>query len=179
MTGREKAEVAAMWAICGEYFQRPLQDHAVGMYVADVAHLELSDVTDAMQALRRQPGRRQLFLPGDVCEWVRRRDEGPDTESPEVMAGRITGAVSRFGYPNASKARAYVGESAWNVVDQLGGWSQVCGRLTQQNVHVFQAQAREMARAEVERPRTPARARALPPKAQLKLAGLAEGIGLM
>ncbi len=50
---------------------------------------------------------------------------------------RILEAVARFGWCNQMKARAYVGELAWEVLERNGGWIKTCSTLIDRNVDVF------------------------------------------
>lgn len=73
-----------------------------------------------------------------------------DAQAQEI-AGRITESISRFGYVGGVKAREYIGEIGWSVVQRFGGWAEVCrdhGVSIQPGQ--FFAQTRDMIKAKIE-----------------------------
>lgn len=78
--------------------------------------------------------------------------------SPEIdddtvaisTASKVVQAVSKFGWSNASDARAFVGELGWAGVQRFGGWMAVCENLGESiNLGTFQAQLREILKSEI------------------------------
>lgn len=58
--------------------------------------------------------------------WIIRKCKGTtrsDREIGQEISTRIEGAISKFGWTNPKGAREYMGPLAWEVVQQLGGWS--------------------------------------------------------
>lgn len=74
----------------------------------------------------------------DVREAVRRQR---GIASGELTAGeawdRVMSAVGRYGYYRPEEAREALGESVWEIVRQVGGWSALCAS---DNVSVISAQ---------------------------------------
>lgn len=57
-----------------------------------------------------------------LCQGTSRTDE----EIGQEVSSRIEGAISKFGYTSPDKAKEYVGEIGWVVVQQCGGWESIC-----------------------------------------------------
>ena len=131
------------------YFQAKLPDPVLQMYAADLSHLPLAAVLRAMQALRRQPGRRTCPLPGDVAERAAPDKASPDAQANDI-AGRIVGSISRFGYTNEERARAHIGPVGWLIVERSGGWRHLCNTLTTAQGGTFYAQCRDQVRAQIQ-----------------------------
>jgi len=74
----------------------------------------------------------------------------PEAEAIEA-AGRIVQAVSSIGPYQPEKAREFIGELGWLVVERDGGWQNVCRVLTDDNVGMLKAQWRQMAKAQFAR----------------------------
>lgn len=46
---------------------------------------------------------------------------------------RVVRAVSKFGHCNPVQARIFVGDLGWKVIEELGGWGNLCRLLTERN----------------------------------------------
>ena len=171
------AAVAVAFAVAAEYFQRPVSDVVARMYAADVADLPSAAVLRAMQELRREPKRRTLPLPAEVRAQVMRHTQGNGPAVAEQVAARIAGAVSRFGYTGAARARQYMGEVGWEACEELGGYVALCQRLKADEMGTFFAQSREICRAILDRgPRQTEQRTALPEAQQKRLGGLVDRV---
>lgn len=167
---------AAAFALSASYYQRPISDDVARMYAGDVSDLPDADVLRALSVLRREPKRRSCPLPAEVRVQVGRMTAGAGPAAAEQIAARITGAVSKFGYNNGSKARAYMGETGWRACEELGGYVALCQRLQADEMPTFYAQARELCRALLDAPAPQQCRTALPQGQQERLRGLVEGV---
>lgn len=70
-----------------------------------------------------------------------------DESQAKEAASRIVESVSRFGWNNIDRARAWIGELGWAVVQRQGGWIEVCTTLSHNNIGILQAQWRELAKS--------------------------------
>lgn len=170
MTPPQLQLVKEAFAIMGHYYRQALRDEVVAMYAQDVADLDYEHVIRALAQLRREPGRRQCPLPADVRNIVQPRAMTMLAQANEV-AGRIVGAVPRYGYTNADRAEKFIGPVGWEVVRMQGGWAHICNTLTVDHTRTFYAQTRDLALSVLER--------GAAPKEQRPALGPAKGKGGM
>jgi hypothetical protein len=109
-----------------------------------------------MRKLRREPGRRTCPLPSDIRKLIA-PDSISDLAVANDVAGRIGGAMSRFGYTNPRQAEQFIGPIGWAVVRILGGWQHLCNTITTDEMRTFHAQCRELAKSQLEISRVRAR----------------------
>lgn len=62
----------------------------------------------------------------------------------DEMAGEIIGCIPRFGHWRWDEAREHLGIVAWEVVQRIGGWKQLC-EITLDQVPTTRAQLRRIA----------------------------------
>lgn len=168
--------VAAAFAISASYYQRPITDDVARLYASDVSDLPDADVLHAMGALRREPRRRSCPLPAEVRVQVGRMTAGAGPAAAEQIAARISGAITRYGYPSPAKARQFMGETGWRACEELGGYIALCQRLQADEMGTFHAQARELCRALLDAPPPQECRTALPEGQQERLRGLVEQV---
>lgn len=136
-------------ALCN-YYSRPANPQTIAMMVDDLSDFSLGEVMNSIKVYRRNPKNRVFPLPAQLIEIIRPQ-ENTRNEAVEAAA-RIVEAVSKFGYSNPSEAKMFVGDLGWRVVERNGGWLYVCENLgVNLNVNSFQAQARDLAMATIER----------------------------
>lgn len=71
------------------------------------------------------------------------------------LSSRVVEAISRFGWNNGAEARAYLGDTGWELVKRSGGWAYVCENLgLSLNPGTFRAQARDLAKSLIEAQKT-------------------------
>lgn len=75
--------------------------------------------------------------------------EVDDDSLARDAASRIVGAIKKYGWNNHAEARAFVGELGWVVVDRMGGWLEVCQNTMDEQIGTFQAQARDLCKAQL------------------------------
>lgn len=129
------------------YYGRDISPDVLRMYADDLSDLRPESVIEAYTVYRRNPKNRTMPLPAQIREIIEPQVDD-DTLAREA-ASRIVAAVPKFGYMQGQAAKSYVGELGWRVVDRYGGWQTVCRNLGDTlDVGTFQAQAREIARAQ-------------------------------
>ncbi len=74
-----------------------------------------------------------------------------ETDSAVDVAARIWGAISKFGWANATLAHDWIGEVGWHIVSINGGWQRICETAQSKDVGVWKAQLRDHAAAALRR----------------------------
>lgn len=82
---------------------------------------------------------------------VKKSQKEKDDEDAIDATTRIFGAVPKYGYTRADKARQVIGELGWECVDRNGGWQLLCETLTLDNMGTLKAQYRETCKAIISR----------------------------
>lgn len=142
-------QVKLKWVTLCAYYQKQLPDLVIEMYCQDVSDLDSKDVCSALDLWRRNPKNRTVPLPAQIREMIRPEFVDEDSESREICS-RIIESITKFGYPNGSDARNFIGEAGWTVVTSYGGWSHLCQNLgTKISVDSFNAQARELLKSRI------------------------------
>jgi hypothetical protein len=130
--------------LTASYYNRQLSEQVLEMYIEDLADLDPTAVIAAYRAYRRNPKNLVFPLPAQIRALVA-PDVDPESAAREIAA-RITGAITKFGWCNATEARAFIGEVGWGIVERQGGWMHLCqnhGVTIQPSA--FQAQVRDQA----------------------------------
>jgi hypothetical protein len=148
VTQEEKQALKKLLLAMARYYGQEIEDDALLLHVEDLADLPFQRVVLAMKEVRRDPKTTRLPLPAVIRARIEpsRSDEGLAIEA----ASRITSAVSRYGWTNESRARGYVGELGWLVVELNGGWLSICETLTADNLGTFRAQFRQLALSQLQ-----------------------------
>jgi len=89
---------------------------------------------------------------GEVKELLCHEEADPSQEG-RLIAGRIAGAITLYGYCNPDRAESYIGEEGWEVVKSQGGWIKVC-EIKNEELPTMQAQWRTLAEVAVKRKRS-------------------------
>lgn len=147
MNSEERKNVKGMWLKLAAYYQQQIRDEAFEMYVDDISDLPYQAVVLAMTAYRRNIKNLRPPLPAHI----RAIAEPPiddDTQAREAAA-RIVHAITKYGWSNRTSAKDYIGELGWSVVEKQGGWTHLCESMMMDQMGTFQAQARELAKAQM------------------------------
>lgn len=135
--------------LTANYYQRTMNSQILEMFLEDLEGYDEESVVEAYRAYRKDPRNKTFPLPAQIIEIMNPR-VSTDSQAQEI-AGRITESISRFGYVGGVKAREYIGEIGWSVVQRFGGWAEVCrdhGVSIQPGQ--FFAQTRDMIKAKIE-----------------------------
>lgn len=93
-----------------------------------------------------------------------------DRDQAIVLGSRIVDAISKFGWPNASRAEKYIGPVGWEVIRMRGGWARVCEESNQGNSGMLYAQMRDLAESVLRRSRA-----GMPDVSKMELPGSESG----
>jgi len=63
---------------------------------------------------------------------------------------RIIGAIEKYGYNNWPRAKDYIGDIGWQVVENNGGWENMC-EVTYDQIPIVKAQLRDSCKALLEK----------------------------
>lgn len=148
---RIKTIQEALWE-CAVYLGCRLEAVQLREYAQELCEENISayDVIYALKQIRKQPDRRRygVPLPAEIINFIDPKEDEQDRANQ--IAASIQLCYSKFGHCNADKARAYMGEVAWEVVGQCGGWTQMC-RGSDTDKRTEFAQLRDLARGCVRR----------------------------
>lgn len=64
----------------------------------------------------------------------------PKDEEAVHVADLIAKAIVSYGLPNMEEAKAFMGELAWEVVQQTGGWATACALESNRDLQVAKSQ---------------------------------------
>lgn len=148
MNLEEKKQVKACWVKLSMYYQYPLQDAVVEMYADDLSDLSFNETIHALNEYRLNPKNNRVPLPGAIRALVIPIVD--DDSIAREAASRIISAIKKFGWPSPTEAKEYIGELGWRIVERNGGWSALCENLMENQIGIFQAQARDLAKTQVQ-----------------------------
>lgn len=144
---RTKTIQEAYWE-CAVYLGCRLEAVQLREYAKELADENISayDVIYALKQIRKQPDRKRygVPLPAEIMNFLNPKED--DNDRANQIAASIQLCYGKFGYCNAHKARAHMGELAWDVVTQCGGWAQLC-RGSDTDKRTEFAQLRDLARS--------------------------------
>lgn len=150
MNEAEKKQVTQLFAITAAYYRAQLPDEVLKLYAEDLSELTYAEASAAIGAYRRDPKNRAMPLPAQLIA-IAKPATDPLAYGREV-AGRCVKAIGLYGWPQPHKARAYIGEEGWQVIEEKGGWTHFCG---QHGVDIdpgqFAAQTRDRVADQVEK----------------------------
>lgn len=147
MTADEKsclAKLTGLAQLCG--FN--LTDEVVALYYQHLSTLGFADATKAIDHIIVTRRSRDPFPSIKEIREVIKPELRPEDEASEVV-GRIVQAISRCGPYESPKE--FLGQTAWEIVCEEGGWTTVCELLTFDNMPTLKAQWRRAAEAKVRR----------------------------
>lgn len=148
MTAVDIQKLTQTFALYAAYYRAKFEDEILRMYAEDLSDLDYPAVNRALETYRRDPRNKTMPMPSQIREKLT-----PQVDHESVareIAARIGGAITKFGWASSDRAREYIGEIGWRIVETRGGWTNLC-----QNHGVtidptaFEAQVREQAKAAV------------------------------
>lgn len=143
MTDEEKKRLKTIIVTTGMLFGKEYTDETLLMIVEDLSDLNFHQVSEAYKHCRSDHRRKQAPFPAEIRNMLHPIEL--DEDEAREAAARIIAGVSKFGWPNQTAAREFIGELGWCVVERQGGWQTICAELTDENVGMLQAQFRELA----------------------------------
>lgn len=88
------------------------------------------------------PTPRELLSIAVTCE--------DDPGNAEDIASRMVGAVAKFGHSNPESARKFMGELGWEIIQNEGGWSQICASMREKEVTIYKSQWKKALEKKIE-----------------------------
>lgn len=152
-----------LWLDVYAYYGETPSKERLDWYAQDTLDFGVDEVEAAMGVWRQTPPpeghRPRPPLPVDILKLLRPAELSREDRANSIAA-LIFAAVGRYGRPNARRAQEKLGPEAWGVVEEIGGWSNLCATLTAERRDTFHAQTRDVAKgvlARSERLRRPLR----------------------
>lgn len=123
-----------------EYYGVNLSVQQLNMYSEDLYDLDLNDILKAVKIIRTSS---EFFpKPSTIIQSVK----GKSIDNAIDVSNLIVLAMSKYGWTNPDKAKIFMGELAWEVVEREGGWQRVCETSSDDQLPILKAQWRELAR---------------------------------
>jgi hypothetical protein len=145
----KKLELSKVIKSVASIYNKSLDIGAIEMMIDLFEGYELEKIKSAYKHFMSTAKASHFPMPGQIIEIL---NPSLSTEAKANQIARmIPEAILKFGYPNPTEAKAYIGEIGWQIVQSKGGWFDVC------NYHgdvwdagTFHAQARDSAKAIIE-----------------------------
>jgi hypothetical protein len=144
MTTEEKKRLKKTIVATASYYSQNMTDDVLLLYVEDLQDLDIDAVEHAYQVYRRNPKNTRAPLPAVIRQLVDPDDTVDEADQGREAASRIWAALSRFGAHDWERAREYIGELGWSVVQMNGGWSSLCASTLLENQTTHLAQWRDL-----------------------------------
>lgn len=135
------AEVGQSYIALANLYGHPLNELGLARAMAYFQKFEAVKVKLAMDQWGESE--RRFPLPSDIIRIIDPKFSSHD--AGVLMASQILSSISRFGWNNPEQAKAYLGDQAWGVVKALGGWVDLCSKVTADNESIYRAQIRDYA----------------------------------
>jgi hypothetical protein len=141
MTREERQQLKALFVATSLYYGQEIHDQALELYVSDLEDLPFAGVTQAMKDLRREVKTTRCPLPAAI------RAKLNPTVDPEAHAALISNEiVEAIGRVGPYYTPEFSPEAA-EVVRLEGGWQRVCEVVTNDNLSIYKAQWRQLAKS--------------------------------
>jgi hypothetical protein len=149
LTAQERTKIAEEWLYIAMLYEKELSLHFLNKMIDEISSFKADLVLSALRAHRQDYKNKSWPRPSDIKRLL--EFDLSDSTKAEQVARLIPEAISKFGWPRPSEARAYIGEVGWTIVQSYGGWLEVCSHCGELwNRQVFHAQVRESAKAILE-----------------------------
>ena len=114
------------------FYDAQMNEIKLRLYADALKGISMEDIRRAQIAYREEKGRRMMPMPADIKAFLNKEMD------PRALAiatvGKIKEAISKFGWPQPTKAREHIGEDGWRVIERYGGWQAVCEK-PELNIH--------------------------------------------
>ncbi len=141
MTQEEKQNLKMLFVGMSLYYGQEVHDQALELYVSDLEDLPFPDVEGALRDLRREVKTTRCPLPAAVRAKLNPTID-PDAHAA-LIANEIVEAIGRVG---PYRLPSLSGE-ALEVIRLEGGWQRLCEVVTNDNLSIYKAQWRQLAKA--------------------------------
>lgn len=146
-----KANIARIVIGLAEYYDKTLNANQLEMYVEDLSVLTEDQLSSAVKLYSTNPENVFFPLPSKLLAIIKPPMNEKD-EAQEV-SNLIMSCVLKCGYTNPETAKQKMGDLAWQVVQQFGGWKHLCETCTNENEGMLRAQIRGLAESVSKRAR--------------------------
>lgn len=145
-----KSLIAKTLLDMARFYAFDLGERQLEMYVDVLINFPFDEFHSATKMYIVDPKNTKFPIPPHSIISKTTRFEADDESKANEIAGRIHEAVSKFGWPSPGRAKEYIGELGWRVVESYGGWNYICENLgTQISISTFRAQCRDSARSKM------------------------------
>ena len=148
-TKTNEQQLFEFWLNVSAFYRQNISDQVLKMYVYDTKDFTIDEMRKAFEIYRNSSESNFFPLPGSLKRMIRPEPNEED-ESLE-LASIIFEAVKKFGYINPTKAREFIGELGWSVLEGFGSWAHFCQLLSVENQGIIRAQIRDSAKAKLRR----------------------------
>lgn len=125
------------------YYGRDIDAGVLSMMAEDLSDLDPNACIQAYSQWRRNPANKSFPLPAQIRELVNPEQfVSVETKAREI-AGRIIGAITKYGWANAKEAQVFIGPDGWDLVKRSGGWQHLCESTSPKQTTFLQAQFRD------------------------------------
>jgi hypothetical protein len=143
LQNEEVRKIAALYKTLSIYYGQNISDEVISLYAHHLADEPFDAVYAALRELNREKNRRTLPLPADV--FAKLNPENTSLESARIAANNIIAAIPKFGHTNPTRAKEFIGDLGWLVVERMGGWHLVCQESDVSTIQIRLAQMRDLA----------------------------------
>lgn len=149
MTDQERIRVGEYWLGLAQMYGKDITRTALKIMLDAVSDLPTPELLVALEDWSKTSKINRHPLPAELRETLK-KELSIESKANEA-ANRIRLAITRFGWPDPTAAKVYMGDLAWAIVERSGGWQYICenhGLVLSPTT--FHAQARDSAKAILE-----------------------------
>lgn len=132
----------ALLLALAKYYREQMDDERLSMFAEDLSDLSIEELALAIKHAKHTATR--MPFPSQLRAFIGRAQISNEDRA-QLISSDILAAISKFGYTNPEKAKEFIGEAGWLVVQTQGGWSNLCSLVDDQNFTTFRAQLRGIA----------------------------------
>lgn len=152
MNDNERKELAKQLIVLAEIYGRDLSRQALGFMLDQLNELNFEEAMNSLNKYCRDSKNRTFPTPGQLLAIA--KPEASDIDNAAEVANRIIQAMSKYGWTQPEKAKQFIGEVGWLVVQREGGWGWICETTTEDKIPTLKAQWRVLASSLVNRSRS-------------------------
>lgn len=143
-------KIAKMILDMARFYGEALDDRQVELYVEVLSNFD--EQTVLMCGAKYMVNYKNEKFPKPIHKIM----EGHIQQVPDSVdlardtALRIRQAITKFGWNKAGKAKEFIGEAGWNIVERFGGWMYLCENLgVKIQEATFYAQCRDAIQSQI------------------------------
>lgn len=133
------------------FYGYELESRQLEMYAQVLKNFPEEIVLDCMGKYMRNPKNDRFPIPIHKVMADYLPKEPDKIDLAREASSRVLQSVGRFGWPNPTEAREFIGELGWRAVERMGGWRTICEGLgTKISQDSFYAQCRDLCKSTLE-----------------------------